>query len=141
MVQKIVAMTLLADGTVFVFLDADSPGPVHIFDWFFFWRIRMNPRFINSYITSRKFLWIMLKHAQTLLRRNHSSQLVIGCEKTRHPSCRQLPHAQTFMLNVPYASNYNVYSLTYLTHFIQSSRSFLEKSPFSDCQDAQHHLC
>ena len=46
----------------------------------------MNPRFINSYITSRKFLWITLKHAQTLLRRNHRSPFVIGCEQTRHPS-------------------------------------------------------
>ena len=36
----------------------------------------MNPRFINSYITSQKFLWITLKHAQTLLRRNHTSPLL-----------------------------------------------------------------
>ena len=27
----------------------------------------------------------------------HEPTFVIGCEQTRHPSCRQLPHAQTFM--------------------------------------------
>ena len=36
----------------------------------------MKPRFVNSYITSQKFLWITLKHAQTLLRRNHTSPLL-----------------------------------------------------------------
>ena len=43
---------------------------------FCFWRIIMNPRFINSYITSPEFLWITLKHAQTLLRRSHTSPLL-----------------------------------------------------------------
>ena len=89
----------------------------HLWLIFCFWRIIMNPRFIKSYITSQKCLWITLKHAQTLLRRNHTSPLVIGCRQTRHPSCRQLPHAQTFMQSVPYASHLNVYSLTNLTHF------------------------
>ena len=27
----------------------------------------------------------------------HEPAFVIGCEQTRHPSCRQLPHAQIFM--------------------------------------------
>ena len=43
---------------------------------FGFWRIIMNRRFINSYITSQKFLLIILKDAQTLLRRNHMSPLL-----------------------------------------------------------------
>ena len=39
---------------------------------FSFWRIIINPRFINSYIALQKFLWITLKHDQTLLRRKHT---------------------------------------------------------------------
>ena len=77
----------------------------------------MNPRLVQRYITSPKFLWITLKHAQILLKRNHTSPFVIDCKQTWHQSCRQLPHAQTFMSNVPYTFHWNVYSLTNLTHF------------------------
>ena len=70
---------------------------------------------VLSMIFSKKFLWITLKHAQPL--QPHEHAFVICCEQTRHPSCRQLPHAQTFMQNVPYASHWNVYILTNLTHF------------------------
>ena len=47
----------------------------------------------------------------------HEPAFVIDSGKTWYPSCKQLPHAQTFMKNVSYAFHWNVYNLTNLTHF------------------------
>jgi len=85
--QKTVGITFLADFTVFFWSWFIRWSPLF---WLFL-RLGcevMDPCFVYSNESTQKFIWITLKHLQTLFWNRYTVALIVYSEQTRHPSCR-----------------------------------------------------
>ena len=114
-------MTIIfpADTTVFAFFGARSLGEVHCFDCSLVSCVYQWIH-VSSTVTKRRRnsfrQCLTLKQRQTLLCSGLTVALVVRSEKTRHPSRRQLSHAQYFVQDMTHALFSDSYCLSYLAH-------------------------
>jgi len=103
-----VAITFPDDGIVFAFFGAGSPSEVHCFD---------------CSLVSGLYQWIHVSSTVTKRRRNSFGLRLnsVRSEQTRHPSRRQLSHAENFMQDMT----------QFLTIAIEG-----EESPYTACKSS-----